>query len=229
MGIPTISFWRTSRFERPRCDPPVTAGWWLWAAGERVLSAAALAALSPYLLLTGIAVRWLSGSPPLVAHLRTGQGGEPFWMLKFRTMWDGTEPAGADSGFLVEYISSPGVPGLKSAGDPRVTSRFARFLRRYSLDELPQLAHVVTGRMSLVGPRPLLSSELEAYYGEDAWQVVSVKPGLTGLWQVSGRSRLPYPQRRELDKLLVENRSPKLFLKILARTIPAVVLGRDSW
>jgi lipopolysaccharide/colanic/teichoic acid biosynthesis glycosyltransferase len=132
---------------------------------------------------------------------------------------------------LVEYLdpAQGATKAIKVESDSRVSSRFARFLRRYSVDELPQLANVLLGEMSLVGPRPLTASELRREYGPRAEIVLRAKPGITGLWQVSGRSRLSYPERRRLDLQLVEKKSLGLYLGILARTIPAVVSGRDAW
>jgi lipopolysaccharide/colanic/teichoic acid biosynthesis glycosyltransferase len=199
---------------------------WIWGA-ERAVSLLALVALSPLLLSVGVTVLVLSRRSPLVAHLRVGRFGVPFWTLKFRTMWDGAR--GAAGPWPIEYVVDEWAAVSKSAGDPRVTSRFARFCRRYSIDELPQLLNVVRGEMSLVGPRPLIEHELAAYYGRDAAEVLLEKPGITGLWQVMGRSRLSYNQRRRLDLYLARNRSVRLYLSILWRTAPVVLGGHDGW
>jgi lipopolysaccharide/colanic/teichoic acid biosynthesis glycosyltransferase len=146
-------------------------------------------------------------------------------MLKFRTMWEpGSYPAGR---FAIESVSGL-VPTSKRSADPRVKSRFAAFCRRHSLDELPQLYHVARGEMSLVGPRPITVGELGDYYGSAADEVLSVRPGLTGLWQVRGRSRLSYARRKRLDLLLVRRGSPSLYLQILLRSVPKVLTGRDA-
>jgi lipopolysaccharide/colanic/teichoic acid biosynthesis glycosyltransferase len=164
----------------------------------------------------------LSRRNPLIRHRRVGWQRRPLAMLKFRTMWDDS-PSGARwtieevSGFVPEKI-----------GDARVNGRFAAFCRRHSLDELPQLYHVVSGEMSLVGPRPITGAELRDYYGSDADEVLSVRPGLTGLWQVRGRSRLSYTRRRRLDLMLVRRRCGALYFRILLRSIPGVVSGRDA-
>jgi exopolysaccharide production protein ExoY len=204
----------------------------LWRAvdlTERLCALVFLIALFPLLLVLGLIVRVLSGRSPLVAHFRVGAHGESFWMLKFRTMWRRKEPPAGHPFTLVEYVADNGVPPRKTRDDSRVTSRFARFCRRYSLDELPQLLHVIGGRMSLVGPRPLIRSELEAYYGDRAAEVLTVKPGVTGLWQVMGRNNLDYRRRRRLDLFFVRQRSLRLYLMILARTVPVVLTGKDSW
>jgi lipopolysaccharide/colanic/teichoic acid biosynthesis glycosyltransferase len=146
-------------------------------------------------------------------------------MLKFRTMWTGDEPP--SEAFFIEDVSGR-VPASKNASDPRVTSRFAASCRRYSLDELPQLYHVMRGEMSLVGPRPITLAELEVYYGDCAGEVVSLRPGLTGLWQIAGRSRLTYEDRRQMDLRLVREASPALYLGILLRSIPKVLTGSGA-
>src|SRR5947209_14112624 len=150
---------------------------------ERVASLFLLILLSPVLLLTGVAIVAMSGRSPLVAHLRTGQFGVPFWTLKFRSMWSGRSRR---SLAWVESIVDDSGAEYKVSADPRVTSRFARFCRRFSIDELPQLWNVVRGEMSLVAPRPVTASELKKYYGCDTEEVLRVKPGVTGLWQVMG-------------------------------------------
>jgi lipopolysaccharide/colanic/teichoic acid biosynthesis glycosyltransferase len=145
-------------------------------------------------------------------------------MLKFRTMWD--DAISPESRFAIEEVS--GFVPEKSSGDARINSRFAAFCRRHSLDELPQLFHVARGEMSLVGPRPITAEELHAYYGPDADEVLSVRPGLTGLWQIRGRSRLSYARRRRLDLLLVRRGCGILYLRILLWSIPGVLNGRDA-
>ena len=147
-------------------------------------------------------------------------------MLKFRTMWESRQACSPF--FAIESVSGI-VPDSKGGGDSRVTSRFAAFCRRYSLDELPQLYHVARGEMSLVGPRPLTMIELMTYYGPSAWEVLGIRPGLTGLWQVHGRNRLTYAQRRRLDLLLVRRASAGLYLWILSRSISKVLGGADAY
>ena len=148
------------------------------------------------------------------------------WMLKLRTMWDGDAPS--CSGWI-ERIEDDGRPELKSAEDSRVSCRLARFCRRHSIDELPQLWHVISGEMSLVGPRPITDRELRLHYGTHAAEVLQAKPGLAGLWQISGRSRLTYAERCRLDLRLVRERSIPLYCAILLRTMPEVLHGKNSW
>jgi exopolysaccharide production protein ExoY len=167
----------------------------------------------------------LSGRAPLVAHRRVGRYGEPFWMLKYRSMWDGQRIGGG----LIEHLPEEIVPEKRSGPDPRVTSRFAAFCRRHSIDELPQLWHVAGGEMSLVGPRPMTLGEWNQHYGASAREVLALKPGLTGLWQTRGRNRLTYQQRRRLDLFLARHYCLLLYLRILGHTVPRVIVGRDAW
>ena len=210
--------------------PPVrqTARGRIWSLIDPLERASALlllVLLAPVMAAASLAIVALRGRSPLVAHRRIGQFGAPFWTLKFRSMWTGRSPCPA----LIEYIVDDSGPEYKNSEDPRVTSRFAQFCRRFSIDELPQLFNVLRGEMSLVAPRPLTESELNKYYGFDAEEVLRLKPGITGLWQVMGRSRLTYQQRLEMDLFLVRNRSVKLYLIILLRTIPVVLRGKDGW
>lgn len=193
---------------------------------ERAAALAGFIALLPFLAAIALAVWALSGRPPLVAHRRVGRDGARFWMLKFRTMWNG-EPRQAVR--LVERLAEEGVPEVKSGSDPRVTSAFAAFCRKHSIDELPQLWHVVCGEMSLVGPRPVTPAEWEAHYGASAAEVLRLKPGLSGLWQTRGRNRLTYRQRRRLDLFLARHYCLILYLRILGSTVPRVIGGRDAW
>lgn len=182
-------------------------------------------AAAPVLGAAMAAVRVLSGRSPLIAHRRVGLDGETFWVVKLRTMWDGA--ARADG--WIEKLNDPPVPPVKQGIDPRVTSRFAAFCRKHSIDELPQLWHVLRGQMRLVGPRPMTRAEVEEYYGDAARELLSVRPGLTGLWQVMGRNRLTYGQRRRLDLFFVRRCSWGLYLRVLARTVGEVVAPRNAW
>jgi exopolysaccharide production protein ExoY len=203
--------------------------WAAFAVGERILAVALLAVLLPILVLAGIVIWVLSRRPPLVAHARVGQGGSAIWVLKLRSMWQDPVPGSNRERGLVERLKTEAVPELKSPKDPRITSRFAAFCRKYSIDELPQLWHVVQGRLSLVGPRPMTADELLQHYGRDGGKVLRVKPGLTGLWQIRGRSSLNYRQRRRLDLFLVRKTSVRLYVSILLATVPKVIVGKNAW
>lgn len=203
------------------------AFWHLVWLAERACALLLGLALLPVLAGAAVLVAVLSGDSPFVAVARAGQRGRRIWLLKLRTMW--SREAGVRRGTrLIQRIENSRVPENKTDCDPRVTSTFAALCRRYSIDELPQLWHVVRGEMSLVGPRPLTYDELETYYGYEAGEVLSVKPGLTGLWQVRGRNSLTYPQRLALDLHLVRHWSLTLYLSVLAATIPAVFSGRNA-
>ena len=193
------------------------------------IAALALGAVAaPVIAAAGVMIAILSKRSPFIAHERVGAGGKKFWMWKLRTMWplerpDRTRPR------LVEYVCQSGLPGPKPTRDERVTSRFALFCRKFSIDELPQLFHVVAGQMSLVGPRPITREELLEYYGAGATNVVlSLRPGITGLWQIEGRSSLSFDERRHLDLCLVHAFSLRLYLSVLIRTVPRVLRGTDA-
>lgn len=184
-------------------------------AWERMAAAVALLLLSPLLLLTAAAIRLDSSGPVFFKQRRVGRLGATFTMLKFRTMCVDAEAR------LAELAPREGHVLFKMACDPRVT-RVGAFLRRYSLDELPQLINVVRGEMALVGPRPCLPSEL-AKYDDDPLRRLVVRPGLTGLWQVSGRSDLSWEESVRLDLDYVDNWSLGRDLAIVARTVRAVL------
>jgi exopolysaccharide production protein ExoY len=171
---------------------------------ERISSLVLLVLFAPLLAVLCAIVFALSGQPPIIGDRRVGLSGRPFWMFKLRTMWPKNRPRTFRLRWI-EYLIAPSERELKSAADPRVTSRFAGFCRRHSIDELLQFWHVVAGQMSYVGPRPVTAEELHQHYGLEAAEVLSVRPGLSGLWQVTGRSRLSYRQRRRLDLRLVRN------------------------
>ena len=147
-------------------------------------------------------------------------------MIKLRTMWD-AEPRGASR--WIERIGDGSYAEDKHPADPRVPNWFARFCRRHSIDVIPQLLHVIRGQMSLVGPRPATVEELRRYYGADAEELLQVKPGMAGLWQISGRNRLTYAERKKLDLKYVRERSARMYLKILLSTIPEVLTGTNTW
>jgi exopolysaccharide production protein ExoY len=142
---------------------------------ERISAVFLLLGLAPLMLPIAVAIQLLSSRSPLIAHRRVGWRGETLWMLKLRTMWDGSPSCGTTNGF-VEYVDDEAGPGEKQAQDPRVPNWFSRFCRRHSIDEIPQLWHVICGDMALVGPRPVTAAEIRRYYGKDANEVLQVKP-----------------------------------------------------
>jgi lipopolysaccharide/colanic/teichoic acid biosynthesis glycosyltransferase len=184
-----------------------------------------LLALSPLMLL----VTWLTwrrdGVPIFFAHYRVGRGGKLFRCLKFRTMYRESEQMLADLLRDNAQAREEWQRDQKLSNDPRITP-IGHFLRRTSLDELPQLFNVMRGEMLLVGPRPITVAELTRY-GRVRWHYLSVRPGITGLWQVSGRNDTTYEERVALDRRYVEQRTIWLDLQILFKTV-GVVLARDG-
>ncbi|HEV2634815.1 MAG TPA: exopolysaccharide biosynthesis polyprenyl glycosylphosphotransferase [Actinocrinis sp.] len=191
---------------------------------DRALALVLLLLLSPLLLVLAAVVRATSPGPALFRQKRVGLNGTQFTCFKFRTMVVNAEQLKAQLEHLNENRD-----GLlfKIRDDPRLT-KVGAVLRRYSLDELPQLLNVLGGSMSLVGPRPPLPAEV-ARYNEEVWRRLYVKPGLTGLWQVSGRSSLSWAESVRLDLNYVENWSPALDATILLRTTTAVVRGTGAF
>lgn len=183
-----------------------------------------LALLLPVFVVTAIAVRLDSPGPALFVQQRAGLGGMSFRILKFRSMVNDAESHLAD---LTRRSDAGNEILFKLRADPRVTT-VGRFIRRYSIDELPQLLNVISGSMSLVGPRPPLMSEIELY-GPAARRRLLVKPGMTGLWQVSGRSNLSWDETVRLDLYYVENWSLAADLAILWRTAKAVLRPQGAY
>ncbi len=184
-----------------------------------------LLVLSPLMLL----VAWLTwrkdGAPIFFAHYRVGLDGKLFRCLKFRTMFRESEQMLADLLRDNAQAREEWQRDQKLSNDPRITP-VGHFLRRTSLDELPQLFNVLRGEMVLVGPRPITVAEL-IRYGRVRWHYLSVRPGITGLWQVSGRNDTTYEERVALDRSYVEQRTIWLDLQILFKTV-GVVLSRDG-
>lgn len=174
-----------------------------------LVAAIALVVLSPLLLIAAIAIRLGSRGPVIYRQRRVGRGGAEFELLKLRTMVEGSDPVGV--GIVV------------TRDDPRVT-RAGRFLRRSSLDELPNLVNVLRGEMAIVGPRPTIPAQVEDYTPRQHRRH-EVRPGLTGLAQVQGRAGIPWAERIELDVEYVERRTPLLDLQILLRTATLLLTG----
>ncbi|MGL4173912.1 MAG: sugar transferase [Actinomycetota bacterium] len=188
---------------------------------DRVLSSLLLVAISPIIAVAAIAIRCAGKGPVFFTQYRMGIDGTPFLMYKLRTMVTGAE----DQLESLLDLSDRDGPMFKMQKDPRIT-RVGRILRRFSLDELPQLMNVVRGEMSLVGPRPPLISEYEQYH-DAVYRRLRVRPGMTGLWQVSGRADLTWDESVRLDLRYVDNWSIALDLLILWKTARAVV-GRSG-
>jgi lipopolysaccharide/colanic/teichoic acid biosynthesis glycosyltransferase len=193
-----------------------------------IVAGGLLLALAPLLALIALAIRIDSGGPAVFRQRRIGQGLREFTMLKFRTMYSDARAA-PHREYVQALISDDRSPErgrlYKLSVDARVT-RVGRLLRSWSLDELPQLINVLRGQMALVGPRPVIPYEVEMY-PEDYLRRFDVKPGLTGLWQVSGRNERTYEEMVRFDLEYAESASLLLDLRILAKTVP-VVLGRQG-
>lgn len=203
----------------PRC----AARDFLLRALDAVLSASLLLILLPLFAAIALAIRLDSRGPVLFRQTRVGRDGVGFSLLKFRSMAVDAEARRV----TLETQNERTGPVFKMRRDPRVT-RVGRWLRRWSLDELPQLINVLRADMSLVGPRPALPSEVARYTDRQRGRL-AVPPGLTGLWQVSGRASLSFERAVELDLFYVERRSLAFNLSILVRTIPAVLSGRGAY
>ena len=178
-----------------------------------VLAALLLLVAGPLLALAALAIRLESRGPVFYRHLRVGRDGEPFELWKLRTMIPGAESMGAGL-----YVLD---------GDPRIT-RVGRMLRRFLLDELPNLVNVLRGDMAIVGPRPTVQEQVDRYTDRQRRRL-EVKPGITGWAQINGRTSLPWPDRIELDVWYVDHRSLLLDLRILARTARMLLTGRGLY
>jgi len=194
-------------------------------SGDIVFSLAVLTLGSPLFLLLGLLVKLTSRGPIFYVQQRVGRDYRSFGCIKFRTM-----RRDADKVLSSLLSSSPDLEeefrnDFKLRNDPRIT-RLGKFLRRSSLDELPQFLNVLRGEMSVVGPRPIVRRELPRY-GSRMEEVLAVRPGLTGLWQVSGRNNLSYAQRVELDVRYARHRSLLMDLRIILRTVAVVLDPRD--
>jgi exopolysaccharide biosynthesis polyprenyl glycosylphosphotransferase len=217
---------------------------------DLVAAGAGLVVVFPVLLLIAAAIRLESGGSPFYRHRRVGTNGKPFDLFKFRTMHRqycrGARygAAGAEEAFA-RLMSDPARrrefdEDFKLTSDPRVT-KVGAFLRRTSLDELPQLFNVVIGDLSLVGPRPVVTDEMVRYVTDDAvpsslgrevtgyWDIPDLRPGITGYWQINGRSDSSYAERVRLDTTYVRNWSLRLDLEILARTLRVIVSRRGAY
>jgi lipopolysaccharide/colanic/teichoic acid biosynthesis glycosyltransferase len=178
-----------------------------------LLAGLLLALAAPLLAIAALAIRLESRGPVFYRQLRVGRDGEPFELWKLRTMVPGAESIGAGI-YVIE-------------GDPRIT-HVGRLLRRFSLDELPNLVNVLKGEMALVGPRPTVQEQVDRYTDRQRRRL-EVKPGITGWAQINGRTSLPWPERIELDVWYVEHRSLRLDLRILLRTARMLATGHGLY
>lgn len=200
-----------------------------WASRlmDVIIGAAMLVFFAPLILLLALAVKLDSPGPAIFRHRRIGRGGQAFFCLKLRSM-----TADADARLKAHLEQNPDARAeweatQKLKDDPRITPLGA-FLRKSSLDELPQILNILRGEMALVGPRPIVAVEAR-FYGPHFESYKAVRPGLTGLWQISGRNDTSYEERVALDVAYVRQRSFLVDLRILIATIPTVLLRRGSY
>jgi exopolysaccharide production protein ExoY len=193
---------------------------------DRVGALVLLIRLAPVLAVVAVLIWRCDGAPVLFGHYRIGRDGQLFRCLKFRSMY-------RDSDRMLKQLLERDAAAReewardhKLSNDPRITP-IGHFLRRTSLDELPQLFNVLRGEMSLVGPRPITVAELPRY-GDVRWHYLSTRPGMTGLWQVSGRNDVTYEERVEMDRRYVEGESWRMRLAILWRTVSVVMHGSGA-
>jgi lipopolysaccharide/colanic/teichoic acid biosynthesis glycosyltransferase len=200
----------------------------IWAVRilDIVIACAALVFLAPLLLLVAALVYIADPGPIFFAHRRLGQNGRSFPCLKFRTMVVDAEQRLAHLLSTSEEARAEWARDFKLRHDPRITP-IGSFLRKSSIDELPQLINVLRGEMSIVGPRPIVEGEISRY-GRYYVHYSAVKPGLTGLWQVSGRNDVSYRRRVALDVSYARNKCLGLDLRILVMTVPAVLMAKGS-
>lgn len=185
---------------------------------DLVISTIGLIVLSPIFLILAIIVKLDSKGPVFFAHTRYGKNGKKFKMYKFRTMYENAQDMIND--FTPEQMKE-WKENFKLQDDPRIT-KVGKFLRKTSLDELPQIVNIMKGDLSIIGPRPVIEEELEKY-GESKEKFLSVTPGLTGYWQANGRSSTTYEQRMEMELYYIDHISPKLDFKIFFKTIESVI------
>lgn len=191
---------------------------------DLLASCTGLVLLFPLFAIVALLIRLDSPGPVLFSQVRIGRRGRPFKCWKFRSMYLDAE---ARKNALLKDNEMQGGTTFKMRRDPRIT-RIGRFIRKASIDELPQLWNVFTGDMALVGPRPPVPAEV-AVYGAVQRKRLSVKPGITCIWQVSGRSDIPFEQQVELDLEYISKRSLSLDILILIKTIPAVLFARGAY
>jgi exopolysaccharide production protein ExoY len=208
-------------------QPPLgrIAGW--QRALDVVVALTGLLLFAPLMVLVAVMIRLQDGGPALFGHSRIGLGGGRFKVLKFRSMVQNGDVVLANHLRDNEEARAEWARDHKLRNDPRVTALGA-FLRKSSLDELPQLFNVLMGEMSIVGPRPIV--ELEATrYGRYFHNYMAVPPGITGLWQISGRNDVSYRRRVAMDVVFSRHATPALYVKIVCMTVPAVLLRRGSY
>lgn len=214
-------------------EKSIRRGWPIGGAMKRLFdilfATVALLSFLPIFIIVAVVVSFASRGPIFFLHSRIGYDGKAFRCIKFRTMHvDG------DAVLKAHFEANPDArqefeTTRKLAKDPRIIPGVGRFLRKTSLDEIPQFLNVLLGQMSVVGPRPVTAEEIEECYGHNAEQVLSARPGITGLWQVSGRNNLSYERRVSLDLSYVSSWSFLRDVKLIVQTISVVLTGKGAY
>ena len=199
----------------------------LLRATDLILAIILLALLSPLMLIVAFLITLGDGKTPLFGHRRYGRGGRTFLCFKFRSM-----AADADVRLARVLATDPAARAEwardhKLRDDPRITM-VGRIIRKTSIDELPQLLNVLRGEMSLVGPRPIVAAEVKRY-GRRFGHYCSVRPGITGIWQISGRNDVGYRRRVAMDSVMVRRMSPQLYARVLVGTARSVLMGKGAY
>lgn len=183
---------------------------------------------SPLFIVIAILIKCTSKGKVLYRHERVGRGGKKFYCIKFRTMYKDADKKLEEILKNDPAINSEWQQTQKLKNDPRITP-IGRFLRKTSLDELPQFWNVVKGDLSVVGPRPVVQEEITKFFGKKAEKILSVRPGITGMWQVSGRNDVSYKKRIKLDEIYIDHRTMLLDIKLIAKTIPLVIFSKGAY
>ncbi len=191
-------------------------------------SLAILCIFSPVFLILSIGIKCSSPGPIFYTHIRTTRGGKKFKCLKFRTMYVNADKLLQKILSENQKLKKEWLIFYKLKKDPRVTP-FGKFLRKTSLDELPQFINVLKGDLSVVGPRPVIEEELIQYFGEKAKKILSIRPGVTGLWQVSGRNGITMQERVLIEESYVESHNFLKDLIIILKTIPAIFFSKGAY
>lgn len=197
-------------------------------AFDILFSLFALAVTFPLFMTIAFLIRFYSKGPIIYAHERIGRGGKPFHCFKFRSMYPDADVRLKEILHQNPELAAEWEKSHKLKNDPRITP-VGRFLRKSSLDELPQFLNVLIGDLSVVGPRPVVEAEVQKHFKDKATKILSIRPGVTGLWQVSGRSDSSYENRIALDEKYVENHSLLLDISLVLKTIPAMVTRKGAY
>jgi len=193
-----------------------------------IFSLLALGLCLPLFMVVGLVIKLSSKGPVFFSHVRVGRGGKRFKCYKFRTMYPDAEVRLNQMLACCAKTQEEWNHSHKLKQDPRITP-IGSFLRKTSLDEFPQFWNVLKGDLSVVGPRPVVEAEIAKHYGIKAQDILRLRPGITGLWQVSGRNDISYDNRIMLDQKYVENQSILLDIKLIAKTIPAIFNSKGAY